>query len=453
MAVTSARAGTESVPRAPGALPLVGHAFRLWRDPLGFLGSLYRYGDLVRLDLGTLPVYAVTSSELVHQVLTVKGRSFEKGRFYERLRPLAGNGLATADGEYHRRHRRLMQPMFSRQRIAGYSEVMSSKALELAGQWRPGMRVDVERAMSTYAVETLAATMFSTDFGRPAVAAVRDNLPVLLNHLLVRAASPRLLDRLPIRANRDFDAAAARLRAVIDETILAARAGAPTDRDDLLTLLLTAQEAESGERLDDTEVRDELSTILFAGVETTTAALTWTLTELARHPEAEAAVAAEVRAVVGGRPVTVEDVPKLPALRRALDEAMRLHGVTLLMRRAVEPVELAGRLLPPGTELAFSLYAIHRDGRVYENPDAYDPDRWLPERQEASGTGRTAYLPFGAGARKCIGDQFTYTEATIALATILDRWKLEPAPGAEPRQLPSTIPRAQGSVLVVRPRE
>ncbi|QDY81471.1 cytochrome P450 [Streptomyces qinzhouensis] len=440
------------MPRAPGSLPLVGHALKLWRDPLRFLHSLHRYGDLVRLDLGTMPLYVVTSSELVHQVLTAKARSFEKGRFYERLRPLAGNGLATADGEYHRKHRRLMQPMFSRQHIAGYSEAMSHKALELAESWRPGMRVEVEEAMSTYAVETLASTMFSTDFGRPAVTAVRDNLPVLLNNLLVRAASPRILDRLPIRANRDFDAAAARLRAVIDETILAARADGPSGRDDLLTLLLNARDAESSERLDDTEVRDELSTILFAGVETTTAALSWTLTELGRHPAVDAAVAREVRAVVGDRPVTVDDVPRLPALRRALDEAIRLHSVTLLMRRAVEPVELAGHRLPSGTEVGFSLYAIHRDGRVYENPEAYDPDRWLPERQEAAGLGRTAYLPFGAGSRKCIGDLFTYTEATIALATILARWRLEPAPGAGPRQVASTVPRAEGSVMTVRPR-
>ncbi|MEU3601876.1 cytochrome P450 [Streptomyces sp. NPDC006798] len=440
------------MPRAPGALPLVGHALRLWRDPLGLLNSLGRYGDLVRLDVGTLPVYVATSSELVYEILTAKGRSFEKGRFFERLRPLAGNGLATADGEYHRRHRRLMQPMFSRQHIEEYSGTMSRKAAELVESWRPGQRIEVERVMSTYAVETLASTMFSTEFGRPAVAAVRDNLPVLLNHLLVRAASPRLLDRIPIRPNRDFDAAAARLRAVIDETILGARDGAAPERGDLLSLLLAARDAEDDGRLDDTEIRDELSTILFAGVETTTAALSWTLAELGRHPEAEAAVAAEVRSVVGDGPVTIGDVPRLPALRRALDEAIRLHSVTLLMRRSTEPVELAGHRLPAGAEVAFSLYAIHRDGRVYENPEAYDPDRWLPERQRAAGLGREAYIPFGAGSRKCIGDLYTYTEATIALATILARWRLVPADGAGPREVASTIPRAEGATMVVTPR-
>lgn len=453
MAEVSRSTGTSSVPRAPGALPLIGHALRLWRDPLGLLNSLGRYGDLVRLDVGTLPVYVATSSELVYEILTAKGRSFEKGRFFERLRPLAGNGLATADGEYHRRHRRLMQPMFSRQHIEEYSGTMSRKAAELVESWRPGQRIEVERVMSTYAVETLASTMFSTDFGRPAVAAVRDNLPVLLNHLLVRAASPRLLDRIPIRPNRDFDAAAARLRAVIDETILGARDGAAPQRGDLLSLLLAARDAEDDGRLDDTEIRDELSTILFAGVETTTAALSWTLAELGRHPEAEAAVAAEVRSVVGDGPVTIGDVPRLPALRRALDEAIRLHSVTLLMRRSTEPVELAGYRLPAGTEIAFSLYAIHRDGRVYENPEAYDPDRWLPERQRAAGLGREAYIPFGAGSRKCIGDLYTYTEATIALATILARWRLVPADGAGPREVASTIPRAEGATMVVTSRE
>ncbi len=452
MSVGLQSAGLQSVPRAPGALPLLGHALKLGRDPLGFMKSLREHGDVVRVDLGTMPMYVVTSAKLVHEVTVTKARSFDKGRFFDRLRPLAGNGLANANGEVHRKHRRLIQPMFSRERIAGYSETMSRNARALADSWAPGQEIEMEQAMAEYAIETLASTMFSTDIGLPAVEAVRRNLPVLLKNLLVRAASPKLLDRVPIRANRDFDAAAANLREVIDQVVTSARSSGATDRNDLLSLLLAAQDAESGEALSDTEVRDELSTILFAGAETTAATLAWTFHELAAHPEVEKQLVDEIWEVVGDRPVAIEDIPRLEGIRRVLDEVIRMHGVTLLMRRTTEAVELGGITFPTGTEVAFSLYAIHRDPSLYADADRFDPDRWLPERQEAAGLGREAYIPFGAGNRKCIGDLFVWTEATIAVATVLARWQLSPAPGHTPKEVASAVAHADRIPMTVAPR-
>ncbi|MFJ3205152.1 cytochrome P450 [Streptomyces sp. NPDC086989] len=442
-----------SVPRAPGAIPVLGHALRLWRDPFGFLTSLRQHGDLVRVDLGTMPMYVATSASLVREVTVTKARDFEKGRFFDRLRPLAGNGLANSDGEIHRKHRHLIQPMFSKERIAAYSATMSDNARSLADSWRPGQEVDLEQVMAEYAIETLASTLFSADIGLPAVEAVRRNLPVLLKNLLIRAASPKFLDRIPIRANRDFDEASASLRQVIDEVILTARRSGHADRDDLLSLLLRAQDTESGQRLSDVEVRDELSTILFAGAETTAATLAWTFHELAAHPAVEEQVLAEIRDVVGDGPVGIADVPRLECLRRVIDEVIRLHGVTLLMRRNTAPVELGGFTLPPGTEVAFSLYAIHRDPDLYENPAAFDPDRWLPHRQAEAGLGREAYVPFGAGNRKCIGDSFVWAEATIAIATLLSRWQLRPVAGHEPREVASAVARADCIRMIVQPRQ
>ncbi|MFE3608373.1 cytochrome P450 [Streptomyces goshikiensis] len=441
----------ESVPCVPGSVPLLGHALALWRDPLRFFSSLQRRGDMVRVNLGTMPMYVVTTPDLVHEVTVRQAGSFEKGRFFDRLRPLAGNGLANSGGEQHQRHRRMIQPMFSNARITGYSETMSSNAKALADSWKPGDVIDLEPAMAGYAVETLARTLFGTDIGLPAVDAVRKHLPVLLTNLLVRAASPKLLDRLPIPANRLFDQAAASLRAVIDEVVATSRAAGPADRDDLLSLLLAAQDPDSGTRLSDEAVRDELSTILFAGAETTAATLAWTFHELAARPDVEEDLLAEIRQVVGDGPVTAQHVPRLQGIRRVIDEVIRLHGVTLLMRRTTKTVILGGVSLPPGTEVAFSLYALHRDPGLYENADRFDPDRWLPERQ-ADGPGRRAYIPFGAGNRKCIGDQFVWTEATIAIATILDRWKLVPVPGHTPKEVASAVAHADRIPMTVTPR-
>jgi cytochrome P450 len=443
--------GLQRVPRAPGAIPLLGHAWKLGRDPLEFLKSLRLAGDLVRVDLGTLPVYVATSAELVHEVTVTQARAFEKGRLYDRVRPLVGNGLATATGEVHRRNRRLIQPMFHRSRIAGYAEVMSHRALALAESWAPGQHIAVEQVMGEYAIETLAETMFSTDIGRPAVEAVRRNLPVILKNMLLRAASPKFLDSLPIRPNRDFDRAAESMRQVIDDVIATTRRSGQTGQPDLLSLLLDARDADTGDALTDEEVRDELVTILFAGTETTASTLTWAFHELARHPEAEKQVMAEVDDIVGTRPVTIDDIPRLVAIRRVLDEVIRLHGVTLLMRRTTEPVELGGFTIPAGVEVAFSLYALHRDPALYTDPDRFDPDRWLPERR--ADLPREGFVPFGAGARKCIGDAFSWTEATIALATILARWNLRPVPGHTTREAASAMAHPDHVPMEIVPRD
>ncbi|MDH6129415.1 cytochrome P450 [Kitasatospora sp. GP82] len=444
-------AALESIPRAPGGFPFLGHVWSLWRDPLGLLKSLSATGDLVRLDLGTLPVVVVTSPQLAHDVMVVHGRSFEKGRLFDRVRPLVGDGLATATRQVHRRHRTLMQPSFHRERVASYCRIMSTRAWELAQSWRPDQRIDVNQVMGELSIGMLAETMFSAEFGRPAVEAVRRDVPIIMKTLLLRAVSPKVLDRLPLGPNRRFDEAAARLRRVIDDVVAATRSSGDAEQADLLSTLLAARDADSGEGLSDTEVRDELVTILFAGTETAASTLSWAFYEVARHPEVEERLLAEIDAVVGERPVDFEDVAKLTYTRQVLDETIRLHGVTLLMRRAIAPVNLGGVTIPTGTEVAFSLYALHQDARVYEEPAHFDPDRWLPDRRV--GLPREGFLPFGAGARKCIGDAFATAEMTITLATILARWRLRPVPGRAPREAVAAMPHPDRVPMTVVPRK
>ena len=443
-------AGLSAVPRVPGGLPLLGHAVSLWRGPYEFVKSLRRHGDLVRVDLGTMPVYFVNSGQLAHEVMVTKGRSFEKGRFFDRLRPLVGDGLSTADSVTHRRHRRLMQPMFHRARIAGYGEIMSEQARAMTESWTSGQTVAVDEAVGDFVVGTLARTMFSGDIGRPAEEAVRRNVPIIIENLLLRTVSPKFLDRLPIGPNRRFDAAKLELHQVLDSVIASSRASGDINGPDLLSLLLAARDADTGEALSDVEVRDELGTILFAGAETAASTLAWAFFEIARHPEVEEQVVAEVESVVGDRPVTFEDVPKLEYLRRVIDEVVRLHSVTLLMRRAIEPVEIGGVSLPANTEIAFSLYALHQDPRWFPDPQRFDPDRWLAER--SGDIPREAFAPFGSGTRKCIGDAFAWTEIPILLATVLAQWRLRPEPGHVPSEAIAAMPHPDRLPMVVERR-
>ncbi|MFG2194236.1 cytochrome P450 [Streptomyces sp. NPDC048639] len=426
-----------AVPRAPGRLPLVGHAVPLLRNPLTFLQELRSTGDFVRVDVGTLPIYFVTSAELTHELLVSKARHFDKGRFFIRARILVGDALPTAPSHIHRPHRRLMQPMFHHTRIAEYARVMATRAKAMSDAWTSGQVVAVDQELAEFSVATLGETMFSTEISRPAAEAVRRDVPILLKNALVRTVTPRLFDRVPIPANRQFDAASSRLRRVIDDVIAASHAQGDTECNDLLHLLLAARDADTGEALTDKEVRDELVAIMFAGTETTASTLAWTFHELASRPDVEERLLAEIASVVGDRPVTFEDVPRLTYTDQVLKEISRLHSVPLLMRQATAPVELGGVHLPVGTEVAFSLYALHRDPRQYDDPARFDPDRWLPERREK--LPREGFVPFGSGNRKCIGDGFAWAEIVITLATVLPRWRFEPLPGHEVREVASAV--------------
>lgn len=441
-----------AVPRASGWLPLVGHLRPLMRDPLGFISSLREDGDVVRVELGRQPMVFVNSAELVHDIYVKQARAFDKGRLFDRMAPLVGGGLASADGETHLRHRRLIQPAFHRQRLAGYGDVIARRARDLADSLEPGREVAVDELMSDYAIGTLAETMFASDLGRPAIRAVRRDIPVVLDTMLTRALLPPVLDRLPIPANRRFLAAAARLRQVIDDVITATRQADDTHAD-LLSMLLAARDEETGAGLTDAEVRDELATMLFAGTETVASTFAWTFHELAEHPEAEQRLLAEIDEVVGSGPVAFRHVRDLTYTRAVLDEVIRLHGVVLLARRTARPVRLGDADLPAGTEVAFSLYAVNRDPRVYADADAFRPERWLADdRPAASEPLRQTFTPYGAGNRMCIGDAFARAEIALTLATVLPRWQLRSRPGYAVQEATAAMARPKHVPMTVHPR-
>ncbi|WP_315986104.1 cytochrome P450 [Streptomyces sp. t39] len=439
----------QTIPPAKGAVPVLGHLPRLMRDPLGVLRSLHAEGDILVLRAGTMPMVYVTSPELVNQVMVQRARSFRKGRLFDRARLLVGDGIANSEGAKHIRNRRLIQPMFYKERLAGYADLMSARAQALSDSWRPGMEVDATEAMSRLAIEILADTLFSHDISEQAVRSVQEDLPVIMRNVLRRALAPQFMDSWPIWS--DFNRASARMRAVIDEVIVKTRASGPEDRSDMLSLLLAVKDDE-GVGFTDDEIRDELTTFLFAGTETPASVLAWALHHLSEEPDIERAVLDEIKEVVGDRPVDFDDVMRLPTLTRVLDESLRLHGVVTLMRRSTEPVTLGGHEIPAETEVLISLYALHRHPELYPDPERFDPDRWLPERVAARP--REHAVPFGAGNRRCIGDKFGWMEGVIALTTLLPRWKLAPNPQRKaPREATASMAMPTRVDLVVHPRD
>jgi cytochrome P450 len=422
----------------PGRWPVLGHTVPLLRDPLKLLTSLPQHGEVVELRLGPVPVHVVTTPELAWQVLATDAGKFDKGLVFDKMRPLFGDGLATSNGEANRRRRRMVMPAFGRTRIAGYAETtMTELAAGLAGSWRPGQVVRFDREMQDLVLTIAGQTLFSTALGADVLAEVRRSIPVMLKYVLVRAFSPPFAERLPLPPNRRFDAAAARLREVIGETVVAAREDG-ADHGDLLSMLLLARDEDTGEGMSDRQVHDEVITILTTGAETTAVALAWFFHELGRHPEAERRFHAEVDEVLDGRPARFEDLPDLEYTHRIVNEVLRRTPPLILMRRAREDVELGGVALPAGSEVAVSQHTLHRDPRWFPDPGRFDPDRWAPGR--AAGLPKGAFIPFGAGARLCPGHVFAPTEIGIVAATIGARWRLVPVPGRKVRaQLKATM--------------
>ncbi|WP_103342754.1 cytochrome P450 [Amycolatopsis sp. CA-126428] len=434
-------------PIAPGRRILLGHTSSLLRQRVGFTSSLRAHGDIVRLFLGPLETYFLTSPELVNHVLVAQGTSFSKGIIFDRFRPFMGNGLVMSEGAFHLRQRRLMQPAFHGARLAGYADTMVRATGELTGTWRAGEVRRLDADLQRLAVTVVGETLFATELGRRAVAEAHRSIPVVLKAGMIRALSPRFLEHVPvIPANRRFDRAVDRLRRVVQEVITGWRATGE-DRGDLLSMLMLARDPGTGAGMTDDQVYDEVITLLTAGSETSAVALTWLFHELARHPEVERRARAEVDEVLAGRAATFDDVARLAYLRRIVSEVLRMYPIWILMRRALRDVELGGVRLPAGTEVMFSPFSLHFDPRFHEDPDRFDPDRWLPER--AARIPKGAYVPFGAGGRQCIGQAFADTEITLVAASVLAGWELFPVPGvpvrltvtsaAYPDRMPMTV--------------
>src|SRR5262249_40571520 len=262
--------------------------------------------------------------------------------------------------------------------IAGYVRAMQRHALDLTETWRPGETLEVPDEMYRLVLITLLDVLFSADIGPPAILDLQRSLPIVMRGVLVRTLLPEFVNQI-LRVNRRFDVAMGRLRAIIDDVVDGYRAD--NADPDLLTILMSKRNPVTGQPLSREQVHDQLLTILIAGVEAPGGTLAWLFHELARHPDVEERLHAEVDAV-GDRPMEYEDVVKLDYTNRVIKEVTRLYSVSVFMRRAIAPVEVGGVHIPAGTEVAYSLRALHHDPNLYPEPHRFDPDRWQPERTQ-----------------------------------------------------------------------
>lgn len=439
---------------APGIFPLLGHGIALFRRPLAFVNSLPAHGDLVEVRLGPRRAWMVCHPELTHEVLN-DARTFDKGGpLFDRLGTLMGDGLVTCPHPRHRDKRRLLQPAFRPSHVAAYTDLIGEEAEAVSRAWATGQEVPVSEAMMTLTTRVISRVLLSNSLDDATSAEVRDCLTVIVRGLFVRTVVP--VDapfRLPTPANRRYRRAVARLHTIIDAAIAERRRGAASHDDVLATLLAAARGAGGTPAITDQEVHDHLITLLLTGVEAPALCLADAFSLLARHPEAERRLHAELDSVLGsGRRPGPEDLPRLVYTRCVVSETLRHTSPGWLFTRVTtRDTELAGCRLPRGATVLYSPYLLHHDPSSFPEPDRFLPDRWLPGQVTAAQ--RRAMMPYSAGSRKCLGDEFSMVEATLALAVIAGRRRLRHLPGHVERTPRPTITLGPRSlVMVCEPR-
>ena len=413
----------DTLPPGPPALPFVGHLLQLQRDQLGFLLDCARhYGDVVPLQFGPRRVLLLNHPHDIETVLVGKHRQFVKGRFYRLLEPLLGKGLFTSEGDVWLRQRRLAQPAFHRERIAGYGRIMVDYTTQLLDGWSDGQRRDIQTDMMALTLRTVSKALFDTDVAGEANE-LGEALPIALAQLdrEINGLSLLVPAGWPTPGRLRLRRAVARLDRIVFG-LIAERRASGEDRGDLLSLLMGAQD-EDGSRMTDRQLRDEAMTLILAGHETTALALAWSWYLLATYPEVDGRLHQEVRSVLGDRAPTLDDLPRLPYVDMLLKEALRLYPPAIEFGRETrQACEVAGYELPAGTNIVVTPWVVQRDPRWFDEPDRFWPERWsdgLAQRLP-----RFAYFPFGGGPRLCIGQSFALMEAALVLATVAQRYRL-----------------------------
>jgi cytochrome P450 len=451
------------LPPGPRGYPVVGVLPQVLRNPLETLtDAARRYGGVVYL--GSYrpgrPVILVSHPGPLKRLLQERYGSYGRGFVAARLARLLGKSVLFLNGEPWLQRRRLLQPAFHKAHGAHYAATITDTTAAMLEEWRGpaahGQALDVAFEMSKLTREIILKVLFGFDLagGSDETIEIERSLKTaesyggfltFTNPLPLWVPTPH--NRAVMQALRTFDRTVLR---VIDE-----RRRSEVERHDLMSLLLNARDQDTGEMLSDRELRDEVRTAFLAGHETTAASLAWTWSLISLHPEVERRLHAEVDEILGGRLPTPDDLPGLVYTRMVAMESMRLFPPAWLLSRALqsdEEDEIDGYTIDKKTLLFYSPYVTHRLPELWENPDAFDPERFAPGRAER--LPQFTYIPFGGGPRQCIGNSLAMTEIQLILATAAQRYSLRLAPGArvEPEPL-ITLQMRNGLPMTLHPRE
>ena len=410
----------------PAPLGLLSFACNFVQNPIRAIPKPVYEQGIVSTRVGPVSYTWITDPELIEQLLIKNAGDFEKTSLERRVfKPSLGDGVLTSEDELWRWQRRTMAPLFRHSEILSYVEPMSQAAEAQVFKWRncgSNSRQKIDHDMTEVTYRVIAQTMLGISEDetahtiKTASQSLLSALPWEMAHAILRL--PRWL---PHPGTWRIRRAASQMRAAVQTIIDHRRVDQQQQnetRNDLLDRLLAARDPETGKPMSDRQLTNNLLTLLAAGHETTAKALTWTLYLLARAPHWQREVRSEVGNIAGKGSITAEHIDKLAVTQRVIKEAMRLYPpAPVVARTPRNPIQIGGHYFEPGAQIAVPIYCLHRHRGLWSNPDRFDPDRFLPERERTYP--RTQYMPFGAGPRICIGQAFALVEATVLLATFI----------------------------------
>lgn len=424
------------LPPGPRGNPLTGVLPQFTQQRLQFiLDAAQTYGDVVAFRLGPFRVVMLNHPDLVHQVLVGQAKTFEK-HWLDRwvMGWTLGNGLLLSEGDFHKRQRKLAQPAFHTGRITSYAQAMVCYTEAMLDRWsaHPAeMPLQVDAEMADLTMTIVLKTLFDAEPGEH-TQHIHDTMRAgqEVGTRLFNSARP-LPKWLPLPIHMQARRIAQQLNDAI-MPIIEERRASGEDRGDLLSMLMLAEDEDTGERMTNRQLRDEAVTLFAAGHETTSNTLTWAFSLLAQHPHVEAKLHDELDRVLAGRAPTLADLPNLPYTQLVLKETLRLRPAAWLLndRTPTQPVTVGGYTVHPGTLVLIAPVVLHRDPRYYDDPETFLPERWENDFEKT--LPRYAYMPFGGGARVCIGQSFAWMEAVLILATVATRYQLSLPDGVTP---------------------
>ncbi|HEX8185792.1 MAG TPA: cytochrome P450 [Blastocatellia bacterium] len=412
---------------------LVGSLLEVRRDRIKFVvQATRRYGDVVSFQMGPKRLYLLNHPGHARHILCDNQKNYKKGLGLDDAKLLLGEGLLTSEGELWNSQRRHLQSAYHTGMLERYSRSMVGATLSMLERWsehaRTGETLDVAQEMVRLTLSILGESLFEIDFSHSADDISADLQTMTRWAIRRMTALFKIPPRVPTPANLRARRALARLE-IVARQIIDRRLRHPANQEgDMLSLLMSLLNREGEAEESQRQVRDELMTFLLAGHETTAAALTWAWYLLSRHTEVERKLRTELDSALGGREPCAADLTRLVYTKKLFDEVMRLYPpVWMIPRKSIEDDEIGGYRISANSDVLLSVYTLHRHRDFWENPEQFDPERFSPEmsawRQPCS------YLPFGAGARTCIGSRFGMMEAMLVMATIARRFRLELAPG------------------------
>lgn len=430
---------------------LTGSLLQAWDDPLAlFTSGVREHGDLVRFRFAWLDYYLVNDAMGAHRVLVENAKGYVKSPNYQGLKTMLGEGLLTSEGDFWKRQRKLAQPAFHRDSLHGFASDMVGATSDLIERWRredvcSGKPFDLHEEMMRLTFRIVGKTLLGTDLEADA-RDFGDSLNVALKWANEYVESiVRVPPWVPTPKNLRFRKAQSVIEGVVRRVVDERRSAKQAKRD-LLGMLMAATDADTGDRMSDRQLMDELLTLTLAGHETTSNALSFAIYLLSRHPDVARRVREEEAKVLGGRAPSLEDLQAMPYMRAVIEETLRLYPPAWIVERmTLEEDVILGRAIPKGSIVAVSPYAMHRNPRYHANPEGFDPGRFLtpdPSRP------KLAYLPFGGGPRTCIGNAFAMMEMQIILPMLLSKFDLDLVGGFQLELDPSVTLRPAKGIWV-----